>query len=164
MRLSRVMSLSAIALIVLSGSPPAQAQPIFSYTLAADNTGPLSLLQHPLINTGGSVAFVSSLDAGGSGIYTVAPSGSPIQAAGTGATFSSFGFANNNGFNTAGAVAFQAGLTAGGAGVFTVSAGGSPVTVAQTGVGVHRLWHTGSQLRRHGCVRRLRRRWPASYL
>jgi len=82
----------------------------------------------PAINTGGTVAFHATLDAGGEGIFT--GSGGPTSTiADSSGPFSTF--VNFPSINTGGTVAFFARLDAGGNGIF-IGSGGPTTTIADT--------------------------------
>lgn len=87
-----------------------------------DNSGFLSSFENVAINNSDTVVFSASLDAGGSGVYTIDSDGSLTTVADSSGVFDSFGEAaiNNNG-----AVAFLASLDAGDEGIFT---GSDPIT------------------------------------
>jgi hypothetical protein len=85
----------------------------------------------PSINNNGMVAFQASLDAGGSGIFTLL-NGTLTTVADTSGIFSSFGV--NPSLSDNGMVAFLASLRAGGSGIFlgNGSMGGSTSLIADT--------------------------------
>jgi hypothetical protein len=85
-------------------------------TLYSSRDGVFSAFGDPVLNDGGTVAFLASLVSGGSGIF--AGDGGPLTTiATTGSTFASF--ASAPAFNNGGGSAFLARLTAGGDGIFT---------------------------------------------
>ena len=78
------------------------------------------------------MAFVSQLDAGGSGLYTAGPVGSPVQKAVTGPQFSSLD-SSSVGINAGGTVTFQGTATATGASeIYTAAPSGTVTRVATT--------------------------------
>jgi len=96
----------------------------------ADISGVFSSIAHdPSINSGGTVAFTASLDAGGGGIFTMS-GGMMATIADLSGPFAGFNFIP--GINDGGTVAFRALLDAGGEGLFV---GPDPVAdkVIQTG-------------------------------
>src|SRR5436190_644818 len=103
----------AFAAIAATTAPAFAA---YTYTLIADNAGPLSTLANPAINPN-------------VGVYAGTAGGTPSPIAESTGPYSTFtGFTN---INDSGVVAFQATLDAGGSGVFT-GAGGAVTTIADT--------------------------------
>jgi hypothetical protein len=91
---------------------------------------------HPSINAGGAVAFVSTLAAGGEGIFTVSPDGAITTITDTSGGFFSdllnadFPNGNRPVMNDDGMVVLSGRLVGGGAGIFTGS--GGPLTTIAT--------------------------------
>ena len=113
--------------LALAFVAPAQAVP-FTYTLIADNSAAFDTFASVSLNSGGTVAFLATLDGGGGGIFS-GGGGPTAPIATTGPMFTGFGAPA---INDAGAVAFLANLPAGGLGIFSGN-GGAPVTIATNG-------------------------------
>ncbi|MEI9895591.1 MAG: choice-of-anchor tandem repeat NxxGxxAF-containing protein [Chthoniobacter sp.] len=101
------------ALLWIGSVPVARAQ--YSFTLVTDsNSATFSNFGVPAINASGTVGFYAGLDAGGTGIFTVAGGTVTSVALSSGPTFSAFDTIPS--INNAGTVAFTATLDAGGRG------------------------------------------------
>ena len=141
---SKYAAFCIVMLVLGLGSRTSAAVP-YTFTLIADNSGPFSFIAPvpPSINAGGTVAFLSLLDAGGQGIFTgtgVVPNATNTIAD-TSGRFERF---SGPSINAAGTVAFFADLGAGGQGIFT-GTGAAPnatATVADTGGPFNRVFVT----------------------
>lgn len=128
--MSRYAALSVVMVALCLGLPT-RAGTGYSFTLIADSSGPLSFVgpTPPSINAGGTVSFLSRLDAGGEGIFTgtgAVPNVTTTVADSSGP----FRIFSSPSINTAGTVAFRATLDAGGQGIFTAT--GAVLNVTRT--------------------------------
>jgi hypothetical protein len=100
-------------------------------TIIADNTGPFRTFSGLAINDAGTVAFLASLDEGGSGIFT-GPNPVTDKVIATGdslfnSTVTSFGFGfGSKGLNNAGQLTFFAQLADGSSGIFRADPESTP--------------------------------------
>jgi hypothetical protein len=124
-------------------------------TTITDSDGTfLSFGAAPSINTGGTVAFRATRDAGGTGLYLTNGNGGFLLAIETGQAFmgstvSSFNF-SNQGLNDLGQLAFQASLADGRSGIYTaqVAAVPEPSTYAMMIIGLGAIAFVGWKRKR----------------
>lgn len=116
-RFMKTTRLHHLALVLLlAAAPVARGQ--FTFLNVADSSSPTySTFGVPSLNTAGTLGFLASLDAGGSGLFTGDGTTTTTIALSSGPTFSGFGMTIS--LNTAGTVGFRADLDAGGFGFYT---------------------------------------------
>jgi hypothetical protein len=120
----RLLGLTTLMSGALATAPVEAA---YVFTRIADSSGPISVFGVPALNVGGTVAFRTSLDAGGQAIYT-GNGGALTSVADTlSGPYGGFGDPVING---GGSVAFRAG-TSNGQGIFRFD-GGPTTTIAAT--------------------------------